>query len=93
MKFLRNAPHDAHTRWGWGPLRGAFAPSGGHFKVFGFTYTWLPRAGYDPSGVWTPSWEFRLFGLFAVKHTPSETKWAFGCPSIGWTRAEWRLSR
>ena len=82
-----------HTRWGWGPVRGAYAPSGGHWKAFGFCYYWLPRAEYDKTDEWTPQWEFEIFGVFCIKHEPGLTRWSVGRVELKFTPARWRIGK
>lgn len=76
-------------RWGFGPVRGAYGPSGGHVKAFGFTYAWVE---------WPPhhaKWDWDFFGLFAIDKTifkgETETRWAFGKLEISFRRARSRL--
>jgi len=96
-KALNVRPPDnglyGHTRWGWGPVRGAYAPSGGHVHVFGFHWTWLPRAEYDGQGKWTPVMEFEFLRLFYIRRDPEGTRWAVARFGITFTRASWRLGK
>ncbi len=76
-----------HTRWGWGPVRGAYADSGGHVKVFGLTHAWVNGPPYS-------KWEIDLFGLFAFERTlfrgEYENRWAFGALELKFRRASYR---
>lgn len=76
-----------HKRWGWGPVCGAYAPSGGHVKVFGFTHAWVNGPPYS-------KWEIDLFSLVAFERTlfrgEYENRWALGRLELKFHRARYR---
>lgn len=78
------AMKDTHTRWGHWPVKGAYGPSGGHVKALGFMYAWSAGG---------PSWEFDLFGIFAVGRQCAENdvRWAFGKLTLNFHRARNRF--
>lgn len=70
--------HD-HTRWGWGPVRGAYAPQGGHVKAFGVTYSWVTGTDWDKAGKWTPHYKLDFWRILHIDRTPASawgTRWA-----------------
>jgi hypothetical protein len=79
-----------HTRWGRWPIKGAYAPSGGHVRCFGFTYGWISQ--WDKEAKYSPSWSFDLLGLFYITGDPAfGTRWALGRLNLSFRPARHRI--